>query len=243
MVCYASSSTPPFGTRMTACSKRPYSQRSSTRAGSCATLRSRGHSSSAVNAFRYRVRWQRRSGKSLGSARCPSHACVNSLGSSTESVRCETRRLHGTWPGPRFEISLRYRGRMLNSTHRPEKISTRPKRRLHCSARRFLRWSLPCGPPPSNTSEAELSSCALLCRAADWIALGVDVMRASESFRLRLEHSEGLQITVDTMLRGLSQLQREGRCGIEPYSMLGAMPWTAGIPPVWSFDWRQPPEG
>ena len=54
-----------------------------------------------------------------------------------------------------------------------------------------------------------------------------------ESFRQRLEHSEGLQITVDTMLRAPSQLQREGRCGIELQT--GGMPPVHGIAP--NMDW------
>lgn len=67
----------------------------------------------------------------------------------------------------------------------------------------------------AESGEEELSSSVLLCRTADWIALGVNVLRDSESFQQRLEHSERLQITVNTMLKGLYQLRQEGGCGFQ----------------------------
>lgn len=67
----------------------------------------------------------------------------------------------------------------------------------------------------SEPAGQEPSPSELLCRAADWIALGLAVLRDDESFQQRLEHSERLQISVDGMRKGLSQLREDGRCGFQ----------------------------
>lgn len=58
------------------------------------------------------------------------------------------------------------------------------------------------------------SPSVLLCRAADWVALGAQVIEADASFQQRLAHSEGLQRTVATMLKGLDRLREEGQCAM-----------------------------
>lgn len=54
----------------------------------------------------------------------------------------------------------------------------------------------------------------LLCRAADWVALGARVIEADASFQQRLAHSESLQRTVAAMLKGLDRLREEGQCAV-----------------------------
>lgn len=58
------------------------------------------------------------------------------------------------------------------------------------------------------------SPSVLLCRAADWVALGAQVIETDASFQQRLAHSEDLQRTVATMLKGLDRLREEGQCAM-----------------------------